>query len=108
MTESIVKTEKGGQVSGFIALLIATALASIALTLSWGVPTSVSIDPYAAYCRGYSDGVANVLMDEGQINQGAYEEGAPLLDAECILDVKLDNPTFTANLRGPLLPGEPE
>lgn len=82
------------------AILSLSAFAGVAglfIALSFVSPAPPRVDPLAAYCRGFSDGTADVLLKQGGISAQQYEEGAPIVDEMCMED---DH----AGLRGPLLP----
>lgn len=88
--------------SAVIALFVASFIAGGILVLM--IDDEPSVDPVAAYCRAYTDGVAKVLIDEGRLTQSQYLTEAPIVDELCIADLLLDEPIMLANLRGPLAP----
>lgn len=79
--------------------------------LGGGVVTGVALSandgprlhPVSAYCRGFSDGQGQLLMDNGIFVPAQFLEVAPIIDLECDAMVKSNVDNY---LRGPLLPGE--
>lgn len=84
-------------VPAILLLSTAAGVAGVFLALSWIAPAPARVDPLAAYCRGFSDGTADVLLAQRAITPADYEEGAPIVDEVCMT-------ADHAGLRGPLLP----
>lgn len=74
-------------------------IAGLVLSVSFQ-PT---LHPLNAYCRGFTDGVGQVLMDNGAVVPGQFTASAPVIDDQCVAMVKSNVENY---LRGPLLPGE--
>jgi len=100
-----MRNEQPTEPGGLSAIIVIVAMSFVVgVGLGWFIvgDTGPALNPVAAYCRGYSDGVGKVLLDQGTISLQQYAEGAPLLDLECAEDVKSAAPQFTDVLRGPL------
>jgi hypothetical protein len=92
----------GKGLSGIIALFLATAIGFYAIGASfYSKPT---LDPIDAYCRGYTDGQAAVLLIQGRLSENTYRTEGHVIEESCRADLQKEDSVLREVLRGPILP----
>jgi hypothetical protein len=86
-------------ISGFLALLVASLVAGLILGL--GIqPNQPNL--IRQYCRGFTDGRASAFLELGTLTAAVYSRDAHILDDLCLTDLTEGPRDLTLELRGPL------